>query len=134
LALVAFLQYSSSEHGKRRPPILKYKHSALKGRELTIHECYADSVLGTSKTQYDSCQRRIKEYPVVTEHPDNPKILVDTGDPGLPFRKFVFRVRSQMMHKVYGGPRNSDSVLSYTWEQKRGGPSGEFEEEAHTVI
>jgi hypothetical protein len=35
---------------------------------------------------------------------------------------------------VYGGPRNSDSVLSYTWEQKRGGPSGEFEEEAHTVI
>ena len=34
----------------------------------------------------------------------------------------------------YDGPRNLDSVLSYTWEQKRGGPSGEFEEEAHTVI
>jgi len=24
----------------------------------------------------------------------------------------------------YNGPRNLDSVLSYTWEQKRGGPSG----------
>ena len=36
--------------------------------------------------------------------------------------------------KEYDGPRNLDSVLSYTWEQTRGGPSGEFEEEAHTVI
>jgi len=36
--------------------------------------------------------------------------------------------------KDYGGPRNLDSVLSYTWEQKQGGPSGEFEEEAHTII
>jgi len=26
--------------------------------------------------------------------------------------------------KIYNGPRNLDSVLSYTWEQKRGGPSG----------
>jgi hypothetical protein len=34
----------------------------------------------------------------------------------------------------YSGPRNLDSVLSYTWEQNLGGPSGEFEEEAHTVI
>ena len=35
---------------------------------------------------------------------------------------------------LYDGPRNLDSVLSYTWEQKGGGPSGEFKEEAHTVI
>src|SRR4030042_1699285 len=98
--LVDFLQYSSSEHGKRRPPILKNKHSAHKGHGLTIHECPANPVLGPAKTQYDLCQRRIKESPVVTEHPDNPKILVDTGDPGLPFRKFVFRARSQMMYKV----------------------------------
>jgi len=35
---------------------------------------------------------------------------------------------------VYDGPRNLDSVLSYTWEQKGGGPSGEFKEEAHAVI
>ena len=34
----------------------------------------------------------------------------------------------------YDGPRNLDSVLSYTWEQKGGGPSGEFKEEAHAVI
>ena len=40
----------------------------------------------------------------------------------------------EMNRGYYGGPRNSDSVLSYTWEQKRGGPSGEFEEEAHTII
>ncbi len=26
--------------------------------------------------------------------------------------------------EFYNGPRNLDSVLSYTWEQKRGGPSG----------
>ena len=106
--LADFLQYSSSEHGKRRPPILQHEHSALKGRGLTIHECYADSVLGTSKTQYDLCQCRIKEYPVVTEHPNNPKIFVDTGDPGLPFRKFVFRPRSQMMKK---GPKDGVSFF-----------------------
>jgi len=35
---------------------------------------------------------------------------------------------------AYDGPRNLDSVLSYTWEQKGGGPSGEFKEEAHAVI
>jgi len=36
--------------------------------------------------------------------------------------------------RIYDGPRNLDSVLSYTWEQKGGGPSGEFKEEAHAVI
>jgi len=35
---------------------------------------------------------------------------------------------------LYDGPRNLDSVLSYTWEQKRGGPSGKFKEEAHTGV
>ena len=46
------------------------------------------------------------------------------------------RVTSEVRQTAsfYGGPRNLDSVLSYTWEQKRGGPSGEFEKEAHTVI
>jgi hypothetical protein len=34
----------------------------------------------------------------------------------------------------YYGPQNLDSVLSYTWEENEGGPSGEFKEKAHTVI
>jgi len=79
---------------------IEFEPQAHKGHGLTIHECLANLVFGTSQTQYDLCQRRIKEYSVVTEHPDNPKIFVDTGDPGLPFRKLVFRARSQMMHKV----------------------------------
>ena len=40
----------------------------------------------------------------------------------------------QALIDIYDGPRNLDSVLSYTWEQKGGGPSGEFKEEAHAVI
>jgi hypothetical protein len=35
---------------------------------------------------------------------------------------------------IYNGPQNLDSVLSYTWEENEGGPSGEFKEKAHTVI
>jgi len=35
---------------------------------------------------------------------------------------------------IYNGPQNLDSVLSYTWEENEGEPSGEFKEKAHTVI
>ena len=31
--------------------------------------------------------------------------------------------------KVYSGPRNLDSVISYTWDTKRGGPSGKNTQE-----
>ena len=34
----------------------------------------------------------------------------------------------------YNGPRNLDRVICYTWERKRGGPSGEFEEAASAVV
>jgi methyltransferase (TIGR00027 family) len=34
----------------------------------------------------------------------------------------------------YNGPRNLDRVTCYTWERKRGGPSGEFEETASAVV
>lgn len=47
--LADFLQYSSSEHRKRRPPILKYKHLAHKGHGLTIHECPANFVFAPPK-------------------------------------------------------------------------------------
>ena len=35
---------------------------------------------------------------------------------------------------AYNGPRNLDRVICYTWERKRGGPSGEFEEAASAVV
>jgi hypothetical protein len=35
---------------------------------------------------------------------------------------------------LYNGPRNLDRVICYTWERKRGGPSGEFEEAASAVV
>jgi len=73
--LAGFPQYSSSEHGKRRPPILKYKHLALKAHGLAIHECPANFVFDASPMRYCLCQRRIKEYPVVAEYPYNPKIF-----------------------------------------------------------
>jgi hypothetical protein len=34
----------------------------------------------------------------------------------------------------YNGPRNLDRVTCYTWERKRGGPSGEFQEAASAVV
>jgi len=34
----------------------------------------------------------------------------------------------------YNGPQNLDRVICYTWERKRGGPSGEFEEAASAVV
>ncbi|MCJ7445201.1 MAG: hypothetical protein MUO26_11880 [Methanotrichaceae archaeon] len=34
----------------------------------------------------------------------------------------------------YNGLRNLDRVICYTWERKRGGPSGEFEEAASAVV
>jgi hypothetical protein len=36
--------------------------------------------------------------------------------------------------EAYNGPRNLDRVICYTWERKRGGPSGEFEEAASAVV
>ena len=33
-------------------------------------------------------------------------------------------IYNRFVNGMYNGPRNLDSVLSYTWEQKRGGPSG----------
>ena len=38
------------------------------------------------------------------------------------------------MCEEYNGPRNLDRVICYTWERKRGGPSGEFEEAASAVV
>ena len=49
-------------------------------------------------------------------------------------RKVIEKVSQSLQAPYYDGPRNLDSVLSYTWEQKGGGPSGEFKEEAHAVI
>ena len=36
--------------------------------------------------------------------------------------------------ELYNGPQNLDSMISYTWEQKRGGPSGKFKAETYTVV
>ena len=36
----------------------------------------------------------------------------------------IMRSKYGRYPEYYNGPRNLDSVLSYTWEQKRGGPSG----------
>jgi hypothetical protein len=41
-------------------------------------------------------------------------------------------IRRKTWH--YNGPQNLDSVISYTWEQKRGGPSGKFKAEIYTVV
>ena len=53
---------------------------------------------------------------------------------GLKFQEAILKRVASHTGRSYDGPRNLDSVLSYTWEQKRGGPSGEFKEKAHTVI
>jgi len=51
------------------------------------------------------------------------------------FEKAGFQcVRTEGDHYVYNGPRNLDRVICYTWERKRGGPSGEFEEAASAVV
>lgn len=36
---------------------------------------------------------------MITKHPDNPKIFIDAGDPGLSFGEFVFRSRSRQVTK-----------------------------------
>ena len=36
--------------------------------------------------------------------------------------------------KKYSGPRNLDSVISYTWDTKRGGPSGTNAQEVSAFI
>jgi len=36
--------------------------------------------------------------------------------------------------EVYSGPQNSDSVISYTWDTKRGGPSGANAQEVSAFI
>ena len=36
--------------------------------------------------------------------------------------------------KMYSGPRNLDSVISYTWDTKRGGPSGTNAQEVSAFI
>jgi hypothetical protein len=35
---------------------------------------------------------------------------------------------------IYNGPQNSDSVISYTWEIKGGGPSGTNAKEVSAFI
>jgi len=55
-------------------------------------------------------QKVEKTLPRLKKFPESGRQLPEF--PELPFRE------------VYNGPRNLDSVLSYTWEQKRGGPSG----------
>jgi hypothetical protein len=42
--------------------------------------------------------------------------------------------KRRLKEMVYNGPRNLDRVICYTWERKRGGPSGEFEEAASAVV
>lgn len=52
-----------------------------------------------------------------------PSFFAVTGDGGAGYGKLYSQI--QFDGGVdYNGPRNLDSVLSYTWEQKRGGPSG----------
>ena len=52
-----------------------------------------------------------------------PAFFAVAGDSGASHGKFYSQI--QFDGGVdYNGPRNLDSVLSYTWEQKRGGPSG----------
>jgi hypothetical protein len=38
------------------------------------------------------------------------------------------------LQHVYNGPQNLDRVICFTWEPKRGDPSGEFEEAASAVV
>ena len=44
------------------------------------------------------------------------------------------RAIRRIISELYNGPRKLDRVICYTWERKRGGPSGEFEEAASAVV
>ncbi|GEM_PF-2570467 len=46
----------------------------------------------------------------------------------------VFRHRDDLTRLIYSGPRNLDSVISYTWEPKRGGPSGTYAQEVSAFL
>jgi enoyl-CoA hydratase/carnithine racemase len=49
----------------------------------------------------------------------------------------IDRVMNRLLHEIwvdYNGRRNMDRVICYTWEGKRGGPSGDFEEAASAVV
>ena len=70
---------------------------------------------------------------------DNPKVLEGIPPEGeliiLPINDpELYEYNRKMADKIYNGPQNSDSVISYTWEIKGGGPSGTNAKEVSAFI